>query len=582
LQRAAGLPEFTLTGPARTVAEPRPATLPRQADRWAALNPPWWLTNPVALAPLMFLVVLGIQIAVGAFHSERGLFSDESSHLMNGLLLRDYLREGLGQNPLAFARDYYHHYPKIAPFMWPPLFHTILGLVLLPGWSPTIAALVLLALCTTWTAWRLYTVILSFSSVPVALGAVGLFLATPAVISLTSSVMIDIVIAMFALESAYWLGRFCHTKATRDGVLFGIVTALGCMSKGNGISAVVAPVLLVGAGHHRLLRKPGLYVAAAIVMVLAVPPLYVAYQLDASLGDFGPLTWMLVWKRWVFFSGQVWHQLGTGPILFAFVGMAATIARRSKISPATAGTAAGLSSVAAGAFAFHLLSPHTVSHARYITLALAPLLGLTALGVTTVTLVVRARPARWALQLLIFGVLVVAHLAAHPLLAAQAPLGYRTVMRTLDERRQLAGHRVLVVSNENGEGAAVVEAGVRHPVPAATIVRGSKVLASDDWMGRNLRLKYRRAGDLLADLEAMHVDYIVVDSSADALRLPYWPLVAEMVSTHPDRIDKILELAVDPVRGPIRPLALFRLKFRTPGAPKAIELSGSSSLITSY
>ena len=43
---------------------------------------------------------------------------------MNALVLRDYIREGLSQNPLRFAEDYYRHYPKIAPGMWPPLFST--------------------------------------------------------------------------------------------------------------------------------------------------------------------------------------------------------------------------------------------------------------------------------------------------------------------------------------------------------------------------------------------------------------------------------------------------------------------------
>jgi hypothetical protein len=56
---------------------------------------------------LFFLAaVIALQWSVGAYRSEQGNF-DEALHFMNGLLVRDYLVEGLGQNPIAFAENYY-------------------------------------------------------------------------------------------------------------------------------------------------------------------------------------------------------------------------------------------------------------------------------------------------------------------------------------------------------------------------------------------------------------------------------------------------------------------------------------------
>src|SRR5262245_56498277 len=93
-----------------------------------------WVRSRVVVPAGLLLLVVALQLWVGAYHSERGLFSDEAAHFLNGLLLRDYIHDGFGQDPMAFARGYYAHYPKIAPLVWPPLFHAALGVFLLPGW----------------------------------------------------------------------------------------------------------------------------------------------------------------------------------------------------------------------------------------------------------------------------------------------------------------------------------------------------------------------------------------------------------------------------------------------------------------
>ena len=57
--------------------------------------------------------------------------------------------------------------------MWPPLFHTVLGLVLLPGWSPQTAALALVAFASAWTAWRLGRILERLTSREVAWSLAG-------------------------------------------------------------------------------------------------------------------------------------------------------------------------------------------------------------------------------------------------------------------------------------------------------------------------------------------------------------------------------------------------------------------------
>ena len=143
----------------RDVAEP---PLHRDDPRCAMPRRERPLHYAIVLSALLF-ASLATQLAVGAYRGEFGNYPDEAAHFMNALVLRDYLTTGIGENPLRFAETYYLNYPKIAPAMWPPFFHVVMGLFLLPGWSPHSAALALLAIVSALAAWRLYRAVLMFA-----------------------------------------------------------------------------------------------------------------------------------------------------------------------------------------------------------------------------------------------------------------------------------------------------------------------------------------------------------------------------------------------------------------------------------
>jgi len=73
---------------------------------------------------LLVAAAIAVQVFAGAYRAETGNYSDESAHFMNALLLRDYVTQAFGHRPFAFAEQYYLSYPKIAPLMWPPFFHS--------------------------------------------------------------------------------------------------------------------------------------------------------------------------------------------------------------------------------------------------------------------------------------------------------------------------------------------------------------------------------------------------------------------------------------------------------------------------
>ena len=45
---------------------------------------------------------------------------DEGGHYVNALFLGDWIRAGF-PSPMAFARDYYAHFPRLTIGHWPPI-----------------------------------------------------------------------------------------------------------------------------------------------------------------------------------------------------------------------------------------------------------------------------------------------------------------------------------------------------------------------------------------------------------------------------------------------------------------------------
>jgi hypothetical protein len=530
-------------------------------------------TRRSLLAGVVFLMVMvAIQWTIRAYQSEQGNFSDDAAHFMNGLLVRDYLTEGLGQNPITFAREYYNSYPKIAPGMWPPLFHIGLGMFLLPHWPPHGAALLLLAAIAAWAAWRLYWIVSLFASRATGFLIGLLFLSTHIVVVMTSNVMLDAVLAALALEATYWLARFIRSGQWQHAAIFGLFTAMSCLTKANGISIVLAaPVAILLSGRLDLLRRSGLYIAAAIVVVLSLPPLLMTFRLTSAIGDFGPVTNRMVFDRLVYYCGFLWWQLGPAAVVLAVIGIVDSIRRgRHRQEDSRLPVGQVLTGLVAGSFIFHLFNPHYVATGRYMTLAIAPLYGLAAVGLHVAGGFI-AGQRRHTIHAALLGVMVVTTFFARPALTVSKPFGYRDVVDQVEQRGGVAGKRVLVVSDEKGEGAFVTDIAIRQAQPRPTIVRGSKLLGSDNWNGHNFMIKFDSAQTIIQELEDLHVSYLVIDSAPEAKRLPYWPLMTQLTESYEDRVQLEYQNTVDPRKGPTRPLALYRVKYQSPGPPKELR-----------
>jgi hypothetical protein len=517
---------------------------------------------------VLLCAVLTVQAAAGAYTSERSSYSDEAAHFMNALLVRDYVREGLYQNPIQFAEAYYLHYPKIAPGMWPPLFAVSTGLVMLLGWSPQTTMMILLAAVNAWAGWRLYRFILSFGSPVGAAVLAGTMCLIPAVLDLTTVVMVDLLILALALEATYWLARFFSTGENRHAILFGTFATLCCLAKGNGLAlALMPPLLVIFTRRFDRLSQPGLYIAAAMVIVFAGPPMLFSFRLDSAIGDFTPLTLRIVMQRGLFYLGHLPRQLGWFVTSLSLIGFVAAVRQgtRSQLSAAAVNAAALAALVVAGLM-FHVLSPHQVSAYRYIAMVFPPLLGLAALAIDAAVRHVRTESTRRSLQITLVLAVPITILAVTPAFAARLPLGAGATVDFIERSHGLPNSITLIISDEAGEGAMVTEAARRHPVPRATVIRGTKLVATDDWNGHNFHLLYDSPSALLQALEDLHVNFLVMDYSARGAAVPFSPQVRKLVDTHADRLERVFEADGE------RRFVTYRLKYQSPGPPKALTI----------
>src|SRR5579871_5887162 len=81
----------------------------------------------VGLPVLFTLAALLVQLHVGAYATDRGQTGDEAAHFVTSLMLADYLTHW--GDPIAFAKAYYVHLPRVAIGHWPPFFEGLQGAV---------------------------------------------------------------------------------------------------------------------------------------------------------------------------------------------------------------------------------------------------------------------------------------------------------------------------------------------------------------------------------------------------------------------------------------------------------------------
>ncbi len=492
--------------------------------------PKFWTSATTLL--VLLAVTAGFQWHSGAYRSDFGGHSDEPAHVVTGLMVRDYMAGGFLDewHPLRFAQAYYDQFPKVALGHYPPGFYLVEGLWLLPFRTPA-AVLVLCTLLSAlaaWLTWRWARTVLPACSAALA---AALFCLLPLVRTYTAIVMSDLLLTFFCLGAAMAFARFLKTPSARWSLAFGFLATAAILTKGAGLMlAVVPPASLLLTGKLRLLLDRRLWLAPLPVVLLAFPWMLFTRgitqegMVEMGLAEFAT-------HAAAFYSEALPHEFGYALpllVLAALCFAAYQIFRRRWLDP----DEAALWSLLAGLGAIVLLIPAGVDE-RYL-LPAAPVFFILALRLLDrFSLASRFKQSpKWKFALVtIFGVIAAAE-TWRPVTKLFTGSD-KVITRIVKDAPSPAGQnktRVLVSSDATGEGALIAAAAFQAP-DRVHILRGSKVLSSSDWLGRDYQDKFDDPMQVSEYIRGSEIDFVVIDDGIPKQQvLPYHRLMNEVAA----------------------------------------------------
>lgn len=474
--------------------------------------------------------VAGLQVWSRAYLVEPLRHSDEAAHYLNGVVLADYLRAGWGESPLAFAGRFYLHYPAIAPLVWPPLWHVMMGLWMAVAGTTPEAAMALTAVVGGGVLAAFFTLTRARAGWAVAGVFTAVLWGLPLFNDLVTCLMADLAVMLLAGWFTLAAVRFLDAPSRRNAWLLGLAGGAWGLTKANGLAALPALALLLvlpAAARGAWKRLGG---AAALAGALGVPAALISMRLLGAHQPPGAGGLAAVADRAYFYANNMRWQLGWPLLALALAGVLLAcfrIYRRQGAAPDTAVVA-----VLAGYFAFHLLLPFEHNE-RYLGSMLPPLLYFAATAVHAAAgLLPQRRIAAGALAL----AAAAWFFSARHTLQPQSPAGFREAARLL-----MADHarpaRALVISEEKGEAAFAAGMASLDRARRAFVLRGSKLIADSTWYGGEYKLLYSDAASLAGRIERLGIRHVVFDTSVLAAPRPEHSLAWRMLNSDGGRFE---------------------------------------------
>ena len=529
--------------PARARAEPEQSIDPEQSR---------YKTRPARFFFVAFLVylvvVLLLQWNSGIYRTELSHQPDESAHVVTSLMIRDYVATGLGESPMRFAENYYLHYPKVAFGMWPPLFHSTAAVWMLL-FTRTHTSLVIFiacqcALCAAILA--LFCRRLLPASAAFGLGLLMVLL--PAFQDAASTIMVDIFLTFMQLLAMLAMIAFFRSPGLKTALWFGGITSLAMLTKGNANALVLAGVfMLLLTRQFSLLKRPPVYVAAAVVAIFGMPWQFISLHLLKSAVPMGSLTLSRFWMMFSSYARILAERLSLPLLLVALVGLAVAciplVSGRRKASQDL--DVAGAGALLGAIFLFHCITTNSGADDRYMLPALPLLLVFFALGIRWIASRLAVPRLSLAARSAILATLCLGWFAKSTFALAHRPeLGFEKAARAL-QPAQVGDEVVLVCSDSWGEGALItsIDLGDR-PGYEHVVLRGSKILSENPWLLTSYHPYFSSPAQLESYLEQTPVDAVVLDLSSSIWEKDQ-ALLMQTMHDNPARWSLALEIPAD-------------------------------------
>jgi hypothetical protein len=474
-------------------------------------------------------VLVGILAMVLARAYQAGFSgADEPSHFLNGVFVADYLAHHLGSNPMGAATDFYIHYPKISIGHWPPAYYGFLGLVflVLPPTMPV--AFAVNVLCAALPALGVAAALAMLGSRRGAVVGALVYALTPLVLEGYAMFMVDQPLAACtAAATAVWIG-YVLRPGWGKALAFALLAALAILIKGNGWLVVFIPVFhILLTRDWAQLRAPRLYVAALVAAAIVVP----WYLLTAKIAADGFNYHAGIDYAWTALCANLralaQNLTPVGVLLALYAGVAEYRARRD--APLRWTLVSGIVSLLLATLTLQSLVPVDIV-ARYMAPALPAVVVLAVLGAER--LLAWVRPAAPRHVPLLAAVLLAAVVASPGLLhlAERMPKADTGIV-TAAQRLAADGPPLLTVidGTASEEGAFIADMAVQDPRLQGYVVRASRLLADSNFMGSSYRLRFADAHQVLAELQRLGVQHVVIVREGHQPAFPHSEQVRQAV-----------------------------------------------------
>jgi Dolichyl-phosphate-mannose-protein mannosyltransferase len=484
---------------------------------------------------MLFAVVVALQWHGHAYTSDLGSHADEAAHYVTGLLVHDYLAQHRTTSPSVFAEQYYGHYPKVGIGHWPPVFYVLQG-----AWSlvfqPSIASvLALVALISALSGGLLTVIVTRAQKLAVGLMAGFLFVASPVVAQSSCMIMADGLVALLMLSATLAFVRFMDSKEAKYSLLFGLLTALAFLTKGNALALVlVPPIAIVISKRWELLARKSFWLGPLLAMALGAPWYWLTRNMEAG-------TWVYPSPRVAytvdglfFYAHTVLRALGSLGTILAVIGLVHYVATPRNAARGRTTIATGLFALLAGVMAVALIVPVGLE-SRFILPALPPLIFFAAEGALWIAI----RVGKLMPQTKRYQTALCAGLLAIALVLGFAPVhkeysGLAKVADVILENSSPDYPSVLIVSDAAGEGMFVADMALHRRESQSIVVRGTKALADSNWMGTEYKSLCQDPREVVELLDKLPITYLVEDRSVGPAGLrPHQKLVEQAIADYP-------------------------------------------------
>ncbi len=467
-------------------------------------------------APVFGLAALALSAATHGL-SPSFLDPDESAHYVNTLFLGDWLRAGL-PSPMAYARDYYAHFPKLSIGHWPPGWYGLLAPIFVIARPSPLAATILGAFVAGLPAAIVLWALDHVGQRRWGIVAAFAYLLLPLVAEEARYFRLDQPVALVVglATIAWW--RATERPGSWRYLLFGALAAFATLVKGNGALIMLVPALdILMAARWRQLADTRLWMAAAATLLVVAPWYYVSFRISAGGFNYAPGP-AYAWLSLKTDAAALEATVGWAGIVAALVG-----AVRAWRDPATRPFARLSVAVIAATLLFQAAIPVALED-RYVLPGVPWLVVLIALGLFGIAR--QARTARIGAALL--AVAIVGPAMVDVLHSAPKPdSGAPAIAASMAQRPSIW----LVDGRAGGEGAVIAAAAYADDgARTIWVARASQWLSTSDFMGRGYALSVHSPAEARAMLDRLGVRGVVSVAERGALAYPHSALLREAVA----------------------------------------------------